>query len=297
MSLTSIFSKALLAAGIIPKKLAHVQLQAAIKNDDAPAVVDILLKFPDAAFGFTSTADGARRTTIEAALDNNAWKAAKALLTAAPSLLQCDYSRSEAEPAGTTLLMRRIRDSAPAYEAELFKSHGCTLLEQDSLGNTAMHVAAACGSVTFANALVSHGVSIDAANKNGETPLMLATAGYNADAPRSLLHLGADIAVCDAKGLNATMHAIHNQNIKAAQLLLERGGKVLDHADPAIERVRRVAEHEAEWDFLRLLNSQYDINRNRLDDLARMTMKEICEAGTAEEIKVRPIRLKGKNLS
>lgn len=294
MSLTSLFSKALLAAGIIPKKLARAQLQAAIEKDDAPAVVDILLKFPDSAFGFTTGGDGTRCTMIEAALDNNAWKAAKDLLTAAPSLLKCDYSRSEAEPAGTTLLMRRIRDGAPAYETEFLKNHGCTLLEQDSLGNTAMHVAAACGSVTFANALVSHGVSIDAANKNGVTPLMLATTGYTADATKSLLALGADIAVCDAKGLNAAMHALHNQNIAAAQLLMEQGGKVLDHGDPAIERVRRVAEHEEEWDFLRLLNSQYDINRNRLDDLARMTMKEICEAGTAQDIKVKPIRLKGQ---
>jgi ankyrin repeat protein len=292
MSLTSIFSKALLAAGIISQRLARTQLHAAIESDDAPAVVDILLKFPDAAFGFTSAEDGTRHTMIESALNNNAWKSVKALLTAAPSLLKCDYSRSEAEPAGTTLLMRRIRDGAPAYEAELFKRHGCSLLEQDSLGNTSMHVAAACGSVTFATALVSHGVSVDAVNKNGETPLMLATTGYTADASKSLLDLGADIAVRDAKGLNATMHALNNHNIKAAHLLMEQGGKVLDHTDPAIERIRRVAEHEAEWDFLRLLNSQYDISRNRHDDLAQMTIKEICETGTAEELRVKPIRLK-----
>lgn len=96
--------------------------------------------------------------------------------------------------------------------------------------NKRLLVAAARGSVTHIEALLSKGVLIDIRDEEGNTPLMLAVINGHKDAIALLLQHGANIDLTNHKGRTALILSALN-DMSEASLLLIKGGANVDRCD------------------------------------------------------------------
>lgn len=284
MSLTYTFAKALNAVGVHPPSLFNDQLCAAIDADDARKTQQVIAANNDVA--------GSIRTMFARAVVYSKFSAATAIVQLVPDVMTKDYSEGE-DFINRTILMQRCI-SGNGQQVGFLIRQGADVKAKDDNGFTALHFAAAHGHLDSIDPLVNAGADVNAVNKEGLTPLMQATQRDNGFMATKLVEAGADLDIRDARGLNATMHAIYNKNIMVAEHLMRNGGMITDFEDPAVKELHVIAFNGGRDEYVRLANSQFDRERNRLDDLAKMTVKEICETGTAKRIKVRPIRLKGQ---
>jgi Ankyrin repeats (3 copies) len=293
MSLKNVFAKVLMKAGVFPEALVREQLFAAIQSDDAAAVGAIFTKTPYVTAYHVPVKEGARPIrAFEAAVAQQSFKAATAMAAFMPDALTRDYSAGEVYVNRSILMQRMI--SGQSDEITFLIGKGADVRAQDDDGFTALHFAAACGRLDAVDPLLKAGAAVNATNKEGVTPLMEATQRNTSQMIEKLLECGAEMDTCDKAGLNATMHAIRNKNIAAATHLMHAGGVITDLNDPAVAALHVIATNGGRIEYLRLVNMQHDRERNRLDALSGLTEKQICETGTAKDIKVKPIRLKGQ---
>ena len=103
---------------------------------------------------------------------------------------------------------------------------------QNSLGETALAVAAASGSAAEAKLLLEHGADVHLANNKGNTPLIraaMASGDTGLEATEVLLAAGAKVDHQDKEGTTALHFACLCSNVEVVKLLLERG------ADPLLK--------------------------------------------------------------
>lgn len=94
--------------------------------------------------------------------------------------------------------------------------------EKDSMGCTALSVAAWYGKHRMAKYLIKQGADVNTKDNHGLTPLLCACECNHYNVAKLLLKHGADVEVCDAFN-NATpmKHAVYNENKKMIKLLKE----------------------------------------------------------------------------
>lgn len=284
MSLKYAFAKVMNAVGIHPAAFFNEQLRAAVERDDRFKVENVLRANPDDAPSL--------RSLFAFAISEQKFAAAHAMAQVVPAVLTKDYSAGEDFINRSILMQRTIMGDME--EVQFLIGLKADARAKDDAGDTALHFAAGLGKLKTAEILVKAGAEINLANRQGITPLMEATKRDTSQMVEQLLEQGAMLDTCDNNGLNATMHAIRNQNIEAASVLLQQGGVITDFNDPAIERLQRVATYEAAFGFLQLLGAQFEQERKRAADAALQREREFSEAGTTQDIKVRPIRLRGQ---
>ena len=117
---------------------------------------------------------------------------------------------------------------------KVFKSHEFDLLQANSEGRTALHVAAESGSVSTLSYLIQQGALIDVADINGLTPLMVAVRsgsnlnGGNSEVIKQLLEKGADAQKKDELNKFALIHALDGGSPEAIELLAAESRELLD---------------------------------------------------------------------
>jgi ankyrin repeat protein len=97
----------------------------------------------------------------------------------------------------------------------------------DVHGATALHLAAAAGKVTAAEALLVREVNLLIAEKHGHTPLHLAAAGGHTEMVKLLLTKGAQQRVLNNAGFTPLHVAVMHGRLEVAQMLLDNGGDIL----------------------------------------------------------------------
>ncbi len=127
--------------------------------------------------------------------------------------------RENADADGRTALMAAVLgDHADAVV--LLLDQGATVGTRDNLGNTALHMAAAIGSLSVLDALLAADAEVNGRNKAGVTPLMLAAGeGLRHNVLRLLL-AEADIDAMDGRGGTPLMYAVANGRADIADVLL-----------------------------------------------------------------------------
>lgn len=112
--------------------------------------------------------------------------------------------------------------------ADLLLQQGADANESDSLDVSALHVAAARGSIRTVACLIANraNVSITSAPPAKHTPLFYAAQHGHADVAQHLIFAGADPATCDASdGQTAVSIAAECGNLQVMQVLVEEGAK------------------------------------------------------------------------
>lgn len=173
---------------------------AAIKRDDAPAVVRLLQQ------GFDPNArDPAGQHGLYLALREPSLKTARALI----------------EWPGTDVDARNSRDESPLMMAAL-RGHTdlvVRLVERgadvNKTGWTPLHYAATRGDLVAMQVLLDHHAYIDAESPNGSTPLMMSAMYGTPAAVKLLLIAGADAGLRNEQGLTAIdfAHRANRQEI------------------------------------------------------------------------------------
>ena len=107
---------------------------------------------------------------------------------------------------------------------------------------TALHYAAAVGSVQVIRILLEHSAYIDAESPNKTTPLMMAARGGHDKAVQLLLDEGADASLKNELGLDAIDFARAQKHEHIVRLLQERAGQAAAQATPNDKDSRPVSE-------------------------------------------------------
>lgn len=111
--------------------------------------------------------------------------------TAVENFLALGVDPNEAEPDGTTPLMRAVHGQFPEI-ASLLIAGGASVRAKNAYGVSALYVAARAGDVVATKMLLAAGADANTALPSGETALMTAAKNGNAATVRALLTGGAD---------------------------------------------------------------------------------------------------------
>ncbi|KAL2840310.1 ankyrin repeat-containing domain protein [Aspergillus pseudoustus] len=160
--------------------------------------------------------------------------------------LLCDHgadpTRSRGGPGSATLL-HPTAQNGHVEAMRLALRYGADLTARDTLGQTALHIAAACGHPAAMDVLFEEGgVPVDIHASGSMTPLMSAAIGGQERAAELLLDRGADARARNDTGFNALDLAIpHYPPLRLIELLLNSGTEVC----PLAKEVRMTALHWA----------------------------------------------------
>lgn len=177
---------------------------SAIKRDDAPAIVNLLIR------GFDpNTRSPAGEHGLHLALREPSPKVAALLL--AQNKIEFDARNLQDE---TPLMLASLKGQTDiavqliAMDADVNKP-----------GWTPLHYASTHGHLAIMQALLDHHAYIDASSPNGSTPLMLAAMYGTPSAVKLLLEAGADPALKNHLGLTAIDFAQRANRPEAVEII------------------------------------------------------------------------------
>lgn len=192
----------------------------ALESDNDALVRNLLLK------GFdpnTLNADGMPAISAAMAMDAN--KSVRALLlTKTLDVNQADFR------GDTPLMVASIKNNAAWVAALLGK--GADLKNEDYKW-TALHYAAASGSVKAIGMLFDAGARLNALSPNGTTPLMMAAREGKQEAVQWLLEKGADPTVVNQSGYNAAGYAMKGNNKPLAMEIMIKARDYQNNHSPS----------------------------------------------------------------
>lgn len=119
----------------------------------------------------------------------------------------------------TPLMIASIKDNSGWVAALLGKG---AKLKTGSGHWTALHYAAASGSVKAVNMLLSAGANLDALSPNSTTPLMMAARENREDVVMLLLSRGADPTIVNQSGYNAAGYSLKRKNRPLAITIMKK---------------------------------------------------------------------------
>ena len=164
--------------------------------------------------------------------------------------------REYLEGRGPCTNMTLIMEAAQNNQVDVIETlvaEGCSVNEPDRYtGKTALHLAAANGSVPCARVLLGAGAELDAQDTRGNTPLMMSVFGGYLEMTSMLVSLGSSVNTRCCLTRPPIIWAIDHENIPMIKLLLDSGAdpNIVDNFDNrsplhfAVEqRLERCAEH------------------------------------------------------
>lgn len=125
------------------------------------------------------------------------------------------------------LSMLAPRSSAEEREVSVDTTGGAERPEsggRDSMGRSALHLAARDGDARTLARLLAEGAALDAADDEGRTPLHLAAGSGRAEAVTALLGAGSDLSARDLEGRTPLHLAARNGHPEVVERLLAVGG-------------------------------------------------------------------------
>ncbi len=141
------------------------------------------------------------------------------ILQSEPGLLDCEDLR------GWTAL-HRAAASGSVEMAPLLLDYGALVDARNAQGFTPLHTAAASNRAEVAEVLINHGAALNAPSDAGDTPLHWA-AGHNAiDVAELLLKQGADVNAKDKDGATPLHMAAARGDSAMIELLIARGANL-----------------------------------------------------------------------
>ena len=126
-------------------------------------------------------------------------------------------------PANTPDVHAAVRANDLATVKRLVEANAALANLPDKDRNTALHLAAAAGSVPIAEYLLGKGAALEAPNAVGNTPLHAAAIAGAVSTIELLLQKRAAIDAANAQQNSPLQEAIFNGKDEAARLLIERG--------------------------------------------------------------------------
>ncbi|MFA5039816.1 MAG: ankyrin repeat domain-containing protein [Candidatus Omnitrophota bacterium] len=140
-----------------------------------------------------------------------------------------------AAPFGQLIRQAAVRDDADSAR-ELIGKSATDVDARDEYGNTALHHAAAMGSVAVAEVLLAAAAEPDAVNNVGQTPLHVAATVGRADVANLLLASGANSCAEDDIGWTPLHRAAAANSVSVVEILLRYGaaanGRAADGSTP-----------------------------------------------------------------
>ncbi|MBC3928458.1 ankyrin repeat domain-containing protein [Undibacterium sp. CY21W] len=184
---------------------AYADFVFAVKFNDAPAVQEFLQRGMDV----NSVEEYRGESMLMTALRNKSMRVVDVLLQV-PDL----NINARAKNGDTALMVASFLGNADAVRKIIARG-----AEVNQPGWTALHYAAANGSVEAIALLLEHHAYIDTESPNKTTPLMMATRFGKLDAARLLIGEGADLTLKNDLGMTALDFAKESQHGDLTELL------------------------------------------------------------------------------
>jgi hypothetical protein len=171
-------------------------------------------------------------STPEAELEDPPWASTlRAVLYFMIALIVCDGIRRGISQTHQTCNATISEDETSAFAAEPNQVVRAVAEETDIWGCTALHNAAAKGSLATAKELLERGANADALDANEETPLHFAARAGSAPICELLLGAGGKINAVNVKDETPWVVAGRANQGAACKLLADRGAGVAGMAD------------------------------------------------------------------
>ena len=121
--------------------------------------------------------------------------------------------------------LKAVREANGTKVQELTDKPGSQIINtrDPSTGETALHIVAKRGDVTYVRYLVARGAAINAQDGRGNTPLLLATSGNFIEAVDQLTKLRANVNLGNQSGETPLIRAVQLRNLELVRLLLAAG--------------------------------------------------------------------------
>ena len=190
---------------VAAKADAYADFVFAVKFNDAPAVQEFLQRGMDV----NSVEEYRGESMLMTALRNKSMRVVDLLLQV-PDL----NINARAKNGDTALMVASFLGNADAVRKIIARG-----AEVNQPGWTALHYAAANGSVEAIALLLEHHAYIDTESPNKTTPLMMATRFGKLDAARLLIGEGADLTLKNDLGMTALDFAKESQHGDLTELL------------------------------------------------------------------------------
>lgn len=112
------------------------------------------------------------------------------------------------------------------FLASLLLTSGAKIDQQDHLGHSALHFAAAADNIEAINFLVDHEANANIKDIEGRTPLMYACSASALESCKQLLMAKADINATDRDGQTSLMFAVQKDQPEMVKFLMDKGALV-----------------------------------------------------------------------
>lgn len=121
--------------------------------------------------------------------------------------------------------LKAVRDANGAKVQEFTDKPGSQLVNtrDPSSGETALHIVAKRGDVTYIRYLLARGAGINAQDARGNTPMLLAASGNFTEAVDQLAKLRANVNLANQSGETPLIRAVQLRNLELVRLLLAGG--------------------------------------------------------------------------
>uniref|UniRef100_W5N3E2 Retinoic acid induced 14 n=1 Tax=Lepisosteus oculatus TaxID=7918 RepID=W5N3E2_LEPOC len=151
------------------------------------------------------------------------WAAAKGQVECLGAILAHGADASVLDASGSSPLHLAAKNNHQECALKLIQQSKCVIEALDSTGKTALHHAAAIGSVPIVQLLCEHKCPVNIKDVDGCTPLLLSARHAHTEVCRSLIDHRADINTCDKNGRTAVMLASESSSLPTVEVLIQKG--------------------------------------------------------------------------
>ncbi|XP_039615584.1 ankycorbin isoform X6 [Polypterus senegalus] len=127
------------------------------------------------------------------------------------------------DASGCSALHLAAKNSHLECVKKLIKQGKSSVEGVDNIGRTALHYAAASGSLPVVQLLCEDRSPLNVKDAEGCTPLLLSAHNSHSDVCKLLMDHGADINACDKNGRTAVMLASENNSLSIVEILIQHG--------------------------------------------------------------------------